>query len=64
MSQKMTLEQFFNRKGMSATELRKNLEANMEAVVGDELDKETKETLMRVNLIMIRQCLQDYGDEA
>ena len=37
-----------------------NLYANMEALA-PELDTESKEMLMRSNLIMIRQCLESLG---
>lgn len=41
--------------------LERNLEANLDALT-DLSDKE-KEMLMRCNLIMIRQCLEDFGVE-
>lgn len=56
-----TLDEFFD--SSEATRLLvKNLETNLE-VFGDTMDQECKEDLMRVNLIMIRQCLQDFGVE-
>ncbi len=54
-------EDWFQKYG-ATRELVKNLEANIEGVA-DELDQETKDILMRVNLIMIRQCLLDFGIE-
>lgn len=60
---KITLDAFFDRPYSAAKRLKEALETNMEAL-GDDLDPETKELLMRVNLIAIRNCLQDYGDDA
>jgi len=56
-----TLDEFFQKYEATRT-LLENLEANMD-VYGEELDTKTKEGFMRVNLIMIRQCLQDFGAE-
>lgn len=56
-----TVDEFFEK--YEATKfLRENLEANMEAL-GDEMSEESREMLMRTNLIMIRQCLKDFGVE-
>lgn len=55
-----TLDEFFE--SHEATKLLvQNLEANMSQFF--ELSKEDKKTLMRLNLIMIRQCLEDFGAE-
>ena len=56
-----TLDEFFDSYGATKF-LRENLQANMEAM-GDSMTKEEQDGLMRVNLIMIRQCLQDFGAE-
>jgi hypothetical protein len=42
--------------------LKENLETNLE-ILGSKLSKEEKESIMRMNMIMIRQCLQDCGVE-
>lgn len=56
-----TLESYFE-KSEARKLLVKNLAANLN-VLADSVSKEDKETLMRLNLIMIRQCLQDHGVE-
>jgi len=56
-----TLDEFFDSYG-ATIRLKENLEINLD-VFGDSLDAESKEGLMRINLIMIRQCLQDFGVE-
>lgn len=56
----MTLDEFIE-KYSSVKHLKENLEANLDAMT--DLSKEEKEGLMRVNMIMIRQCLQDFGAE-
>lgn len=56
-----TLDEFFQSYGATKV-LLKNLETNMD-VFGDRLSEDDKEGLMRTNLIMIRQCLQDFGAE-
>lgn len=38
----------------------RNLEANMREM-GGQLSADDQKALLRVNLIMIRQCLQDFG---
>lgn len=54
-----TLEQFFD--GYASTrKLKEDLEINMETF-GDTLSAEDRENLMRTNMIMIRQCLMDFG---
>lgn len=40
----------------------KNLQINME-VLAEKLTEQEQEALLRVNLIVIRQCLQDFGVE-
>ncbi len=56
-----TLEEFLNK--YPATKLLvENLEANLD-VFGERLSRRDKDALMRTNLIMIRQCLQDFGVE-
>lgn len=56
-----TTDEFFE--SYEATRfLVQNLEANISALA-NELDEDSKEMLMRTNLIMIRQCLQDFGVE-
>jgi hypothetical protein len=41
--------------------LKENLETNLEVMT--KLKKEERESLMRLNLVVIRQCLQDCGVE-
>lgn len=53
-----SLDEFVARYATVKT-LKKNLQANLDALT--ELTPEEKDTLMRLNLIMIRQCLQDFG---
>lgn len=56
----MTTDEFFDK--YEATRLLvENLKTNLDAVTN--LSKEQKEILMRVNLIMIKQCLRDCGVE-
>lgn len=57
---KMTTEEFFDRWFITRL-LKQNLQANMDAIVGDKLSQELKDLLMRTNLLVIRQCLQDFG---
>lgn len=55
-----SLQEFFD--SYEATQfLVKNLQANMDNLT--DLDDEHKAMLMRCNLIMIRQCLEDFGVE-
>lgn len=56
-----TLDEFFQSYGATKF-LVENLECNLD-VLGDQLSDDDKESLMRVNLIMIRQCLNDFGVE-
>ena len=42
--------------------LKENLEVNLD-VIAAELSEEDRTVLARLNLIMIRQCLLDYGVE-
>lgn len=53
-----SLEEFID-KYSAVKVLKKNLRANLDALT--DLSEEDKEMLMRMNLIMIRQCLQDFG---
>lgn len=39
--------------------LKSNLRANLDAMT--DLPEADKDDLMRVNMIMVRQCLQDFG---
>lgn len=55
----MTLEEFFQ----SSKDMRllwQNLITNERVYIGD-VDWKTRDQLMRANLIMIRQCLEDCG---
>ena len=56
----MTLDEFVE-KYSAVKFLKQNLQANLDALT--KLKPDEKEALMRVNLIMIRQCLQDFGVE-
>lgn len=56
-----TLNEFFQ-SYESTRLLLSNLETNM-LVYCDDMPKEDWESLMRTNLIMIRQCLEDFGAE-
>lgn len=58
---KKTLEQFFESHASTRT-LVLNLQDNIEAM-GDEMSREEQDTLMGMNLIFIRQCLEDFGAE-
>lgn len=60
MSGAKTLDEFVD-SYTAVKKLKENLQANLDAIT--ELDDETKETLMRCNLIMVRQCLEDFGAE-
>lgn len=55
----MTLDEYFERWGATRV-LRESLKDNMVAL-GDGLSKQEQDALMRVNLIVIRQCLEDFG---
>jgi hypothetical protein len=55
-----SLEEFFEQHEATRF-LVNNLEANLKALT--DLDDEEKAMLMRCNLIMIRQCLMDFGVE-
>lgn len=54
-----TLDEFFEHNG-ALRFLRENLNANMENY-GDRMEEEEREGLMRVNLIMFRQCLEQLS---
>jgi hypothetical protein len=54
----MTTDQYFEQTEVLRL-LVENLQANLDNMT--DLSKEDKEGLMRVNLIMIRQALEDYG---
>ena len=56
-----SLDEFFESYG-AAKVLRENLEMNLDTL-GYRLTKQDKEMLMRINLIAIRQCLEDFGAE-
>jgi hypothetical protein len=57
----MSLDEWFEK--YEATRiLRENLETNLKAIAG-QLTEKQREILMRVNLTVIRQCLQDCGLE-
>lgn len=51
----------FIEKYSAVQELEVNLKANLDAMT--DLDEKEKETLLRLNMIMVRQCLQDFGAE-
>jgi hypothetical protein len=56
----MTLDEWFE--NWPATRLlRENLEINLDTMAGKELNDEERETLMRMNLVVVRQCLEDFG---
>ncbi len=58
---KLTTNEFFE--SSEATKLLKeNLENNIE-VFCEKMSENSKSTLMRLNLIVIRQCLEDCGYE-
>jgi hypothetical protein len=51
----------FIEKYSSVQLLEKNLRANLDMLT--HLPEDDKDALMRMNLIMIRQCLEDFGAE-
>lgn len=55
-----SLDEFIE-KYSAVKHLVKNLKANLDALT--DLLPHEKEALMRMNMIMIRQCLQDFGAE-
>ncbi len=55
----MTTEEYFD-KWPATKRLKEGLKTNIDAVCGD-MDQETKEVLLRVNLIICKQCLEDCG---
>lgn len=55
-----TLEQYFE-KHSALSVLVKNLKINLDNLT--DLSESEKKVLMRMNLIMIRQCLKDCGVE-
>jgi hypothetical protein len=56
---KKTLEEFFASYG-ATKKLVENLKANMDVFCAD-MPPDERRALMRLNLIMIRQCLEDFG---
>jgi hypothetical protein len=56
-----TLEEFFESYG-ATKKLMENLTYNMENYC-DKMNEDDRQDLMRMNLIMIRQCLQNFGAE-
>lgn len=57
----LTVEEFFEQH-KDLIFLVENLKANMD-VYCDTMSEEEKETFMRMNLIMIRQCMESLGNE-
>lgn len=55
-----SLEEFIE-KYSAVQALEKNLEANLDVMTN--LSDKEKQALMRVNMIMVRQCLEDFGVE-
>lgn len=55
-----SLDEFFE-KYEAAKRLKENLKTNIDALT--DLKKREKEALLRCHLIMICQCLQDFGAE-
>jgi hypothetical protein len=56
-----TLDQFIA-KYSAVQHLVKNLKANMDVYLDDWPESE-KDKFLRMNMIMIRQCLEDFGAE-
>lgn len=57
---KKTLDEFFD--SHEATKLlRENLKINLDVLL--DIERQDKETLLRMHLTMVRQCLQDFGVE-
>lgn len=54
----MTLDEFII-KHEAVKDLQKNLRANLDAMT--DLSEEDKDSLCRLNLIMVRQCLNYFG---
>lgn len=55
-----TLEEFMDSKD-SIRLLVKNLRTNLDVLT--DLDEEDQESLMRTNMIMVRQCLESFRDD-
>lgn len=56
-----TLDEFVESYG-AIKHLKKNLKTNID-VFCENWDEGDKETFLRMNLIMVRECLQDFGVE-
>jgi hypothetical protein len=56
-----SLDEFIAKYG-AVQVLKKNLKANID-VYCDGWTEEQKEQLLRMNMIMVRQCLNDFGAE-
>ncbi len=56
----LSLDEFIE-KYSAVRVLAENLKTNLDALT--DLSKDDKDRLMRVNMIMVRQCLQDFGVE-